>query len=494
MPQKGIVKRFIPVLSMTILLAAVLVAPVSAEGYGPELFEEIRQLIEERYVEEVDDEHLYEGAIEGMLWQLDPYSKYYTEEEYQDFAHYLDSAFSGVGIRLLEKDGRFLVADVIPGSPASESGIQIGDFIKAVDGVDVAGYNMEKVVDLIQGEEGTRVRLTVNRENVGELEFEIVRERVELPSVEIQLLEGNTGYIKLDNFSDGAVEEIRSSLSHFEREGVSGLILDLRDNAGGYIWPAVDIAGYFADSPVAHLAGRDGEKEPVKSPDFQKWDKPLVVLVDYHTASAAELLAGAIQDYGKGALVGSHTYGKAKVQNVIKLKEGGYLVLSTKKFYTPRERDINWTGLEPDYSVEGKERQLARAQAVLWQELYPEGRVFVLNSSQTYSGGTAEETRAAPLRKNGQIYLPLRPLLDMFDIEPEWNPEKREVSFVCGEREISLRIGDIRYNIGERTYYFTALPFIENGSTMVPLGFLNIWGKDFTLSGEGQVIIVKEDK
>ncbi len=484
-------KNIILVSSIVLLLTMVLFAPTTAQGHGPGLFEEIRQLIEERYVEEVDEEYLYQGAIDGMLWQLDPYSSYYTPEEYQEFAHYLDSVYSGVGLYLVEENDRIMVADSVPGSPASQAGIQVGDYIEAVDGEDVTGHYLEEVVDLIKGEEGSQVMLEIYRENVGALKFVLVREKVDLPSVEIQSLEGDIGYIKLENFSDGAVEEMRSSLDYFDRQEASGLILDLRGNMGGYVWPAVDIASYFVSSPVAHLAGRDEVKEPVEVPDNIKWNRPLVVLVDYHTASAAELLAGAIQDYGKGVLVGSHTYGKGTVQNILELEKGGYLVLSTKRFYTPEERDINWTGLEPDYPVEEEDKQLPKARAALWQDLYPEGKAFVLDSKQTYFSGSAEEVLAAPFKKNQQVYLPLRPLLEMFEIEPEWNPEKREVSFTCEDREFTLGIGEILFKIGLRSYHLNAPPVIENDSTMVPLDFLDYWDKDYSFSRDEKAVIVE---
>ncbi len=334
--------------------------------------------------------------------------------------------------------------------------------------------------------------LLIQREGKAELiEVKLTREKVTIPPVDYRILEGSLGYLRLDVISEQADSYMGSALSYFQQRDAAGLILDLRNNPGGYLDSAVDIAGYFVDGPAVYLAARDGKKEPLTASQRAKWDKPLVVLVNYNTASAAEILAGAIQDYKKGVLVGYYTFGKGSTQSIIQLENGGFLKLTTYNFYTPLGNEIEWIGIEPDYLVEEEGEIYSRGQAVLWDMLYPGSTVFVLKSYNTFSAGFAGKINAAPEMINGQLYLPLRSLLNVFNFKPAWNSESKEISFLAdGGLEVSFKAGDKAVSVGGKQYFLSAPVIIKSGTAMVPMEFLDACGIKYELSADRKAVIV----
>lgn len=485
-------KRVLIFIIILMLINTSFLPAAQARQYGPELYNEIFEMVKDYYIDYIEDEYLFQGAIEGMLWHLDPYSTYFTEEQYEQFSDSMDNSYTGIGIYLEEIDGCIVIVGVIPGTPAGRAGIIVGDRIIAVNDTNVVGHSLYEAGLLMQGEAGTKINLLIQREGEAELiEVNLTREKVSIPPAEYEILEGNLGYLRLDIFNDKADSYVSSALNYLRQEKVAGLILDLRSNPGGYMYSAVDIAGHFVDGPVVYLAGRDGEKEPLVAPMREKWDRPLVVLVDYYTASAAEILAGAIQDYKKGVLVGDITYGKGSTQSLIELENGGYLKLTTYNFYTPQGKEIEWVGIEPDYPVEDDTEIFPRGQAVLWNLLYPGCTVFVSNNCYTFYNGSSAKMNIPPEMINGQLYLPLRSILDVFSFKPVWNSESRKISFLDDNGEVvSFKAGDKTVHVGERKHLLSAPAVIKNGTTMVPVEFLNVCGIKYRLSDDEKAVII----
>ncbi len=318
------------------------------------LIEEVIQILEAEYLDEVDRDELIEGALEGMLEKLDdPYTGYMTPEDFENLMIDTRGTYGGVGIEVTEEDDYITVISAISGTPGEEAGLSSGDRIIAVDGENLVGEGLNKAVSLMRGEPGTDLVLEVERPGVGEvLEFAITREKIELETVEHEMHEGNLGYIKLTSFSETSVEEFDAALEELGQEGMAGLIIDVRDNPGGLLDAAIQIADRFiAEGPITHVEGGEGGVETYRA-TAEALDLPLVVLVNEVSSSGSEVLAGALQDSGTATLVGQETFGKASVQNIRQLTNGGALRYTMAHYMTPDKRAIHEEGLTPDVAVD----------------------------------------------------------------------------------------------------------------------------------------------
>lgn len=343
------------VLLMAVLVALPLQRPARAEdSQDPALgrFLTVYELVKQYYVTEVDPAKLMTGAIRGMLATLDPYSVYFDPQEFQDFNNQLEGKFGGVGIRP-DKVGEYIVVgEVLPGNPAEAAGVKKGDIILAVDGKSVVGLELEAVLPLIRGEVGTPVKLTLQRDKQT-LDITIVRGEIREESIKAQPMGDGIYYDQLFNFNQDAGKNLAAIVGVQRSQGARGIILDLRDNPGGYLGEAVTAAEAFIGSgPIVQLLDRKGVPEVIESSSGVQ-PIPVVVLVNGGTASAAEVLAGALQDSGSGTLVGTHTFGKGLVQTIVPLDNGIAIKLTTMKYQTPKGRDIlPEKGLTPDVAVE----------------------------------------------------------------------------------------------------------------------------------------------
>ncbi len=346
-----------PQLSQRLLPGTAGEAPHS--GLDVTRLEQVRKEIQQKFVEPVPTDTLMAGALRGMVNATgDPYSAYYTAEEYQRFLSHFESHFTGIGVhvKLSEETGLVTVVSPIKGSPGDRAGLQADDAIVAVDDQDIRGMDLDKAVALIRGPAGSKVKLTVQRPGVSEpLEFVITRAVIELPSMEHEMLEPGIGYIRIFEFNKEISKRVARALADLRSQGMTRLILDLRGNPGGLLDEAVDVSSLFIPSgkPVVHIVERGGEKTTYSSQGTSAFDLPLVVLVDQASASASEILAGAIKDHGVGVLIGEKTYGKGSVQTFFALPDGaGGLKLTTAKYLTAGGHGINGKGIEPDIAVE----------------------------------------------------------------------------------------------------------------------------------------------
>lgn len=329
------------------------------------LLDEIARIIEDQYVEKVSKSKLVEGAIKGMLGSLDdPYTKHFKPKDFEHIEEMTEGRFEGVGMTLDMEDSQVVVVAPIEGTPASRAGIKHGDKILEVDGKSTKGLALEKVVSMIKGKSGTKVTLTIGREGQEPFKVTLVREEINIPNIKAEMKDSDIGYIRLiHTFNSNAGPDVRKTVTKLKSQGAKGIILDLRNNPGGLLEAGVEVAGVFIDRGViVSIKGRKGDKREYKAKGDAFSDIPLVVLVNKGSASASEIVAGAIQDYGRGVIVGEKTFGKGSVQTIIDLSDGSGLIITTARYYTPKGRSINKTGIAPDVVVTGAEEELEGPQ------------------------------------------------------------------------------------------------------------------------------------
>lgn len=318
--------------------------------------EEVRETLAEEYYIPVDDETLITGAIRGMMDAIgDPYTFYYTPEEMAESNEQTAGVYHGVGMLVQLSEGYIEIVRVYSDSPAEAAGLLAGDRIVAVDGTPVSGENakaLDEAVTLIQGEDGTAVEITVLRDGA-EVTAEAVRAAVNISHVEYQILDGNIGYINILQFTGDDVTGFEEARSAFENAGVVGMVVDLRSNPGGLLTDVVAISDMLLpEGLVTYVEDRHGNRHEETS-DAEYWDIPMTVLVNGMSASASELFTAAIQDYDRGTVVGTTTFGKGIVQTLITFSEDGAgMQYTTASYYSPNDRSIHETGVEPDVVVE----------------------------------------------------------------------------------------------------------------------------------------------
>jgi carboxyl-terminal processing protease len=296
----------------------------------------------------------------------DDYALFYDPKGYEDFRAYTKGSFSGIGVVLDQRKDRLEVLSVLPSTPAEDAGLQPGDVLVEVDGAAVAEMTVDEAVASVKGPPGSEVMITVERSDE-ERTFEITRETIELPNLTGRMTADSVGYIRLYGFSDGAGNELRSEVADMERQGAEGIVLDMRDNGGGLFSEAIEVASVFIEDGEIVSFKEPSSEEVVYDAEGDAYeDVPVVVLVNQRTASASEIVAGALQDRDRAPVVGTTTFGKGSVQEVLPLPDGSAVKLTTGAYFTPDGTDINGTGIQPDVVVDaGPARQRAKALQVL---------------------------------------------------------------------------------------------------------------------------------
>lgn len=331
------------------------------------LLDEAQALIDASALQEPEQDELIHGAVRGLMHGLnDPYASYLDPQAYRVFSdEHIIGQFSGVGVWLNREGEQTKVVTVLQQSPAGVAGVMSGDIILEIDGKSVGGLGLDEVAQKIMGKEGTQVRLKVLRGNQGPLDFMLNRKKLEVPSIESNL-KGTVGTIELISFSGGVGAKLREAVTSLQQKGAKGLILDMRGNPGGSLEEAVDVASVFLDGGVVVAYRERGKQEVVfQARGTPQTKLPLVVLVDEGSASASEIVAGAIQDRERGLIVGNETYKKGSVQRVFGLSDGSAIKLTIASYFTPSGRAIGERGVIPDVTVAEKDKQLPRANEIL---------------------------------------------------------------------------------------------------------------------------------
>lgn len=322
-----------------------------------EKLERIEDLIDDNFYFEDDEQAKQDGIIRGYMDSLDdPYSVYYTAEEYASFMEDAGGEYVGVGVQVSQNiETKVITVTKVFDGPAKEAGMQSEDVITKVNGEDITSQDIDAVVDKIKGEEGTEVTVTVYRaSDAKEHDFTMVRRKVENPTVEYKMLDHNIGYIQISSFAEVTGEQFVEGVINLDTSGMEGLIIDLRDNGGGLLDIAVAMLDYMLpEGKIVYTEDKDGNiTSEYTSTDEYQFTKPLVLLVNGYSASASEIFAGAIKDYGIGTIVGETTYGKGIVQRMFPLDDGSAIKLTIAKYFTPNGNDIHKIGIEPDVEVE----------------------------------------------------------------------------------------------------------------------------------------------
>ncbi|MGQ9825239.1 MAG: S41 family peptidase [Desulfotomaculales bacterium] len=369
--------RSVVLLAGLLFLLALVAGGIIATNYKHfgNLFKVV-SLINARYLEPVNATSLVDGAIRGVVEALgDPYSVYLDPKMFAQLEEQISGSFGGLGIVVTIKDGKLTVVRAYPGTPAKRNGIAEGDVILRINDRDTQGLDLETAVGLMRGPVGSKIKLQLTRKGSTSVrEVEIVREQISVPTVEGYMIPGTAaGYLALTQFTTKTPEEVDAALARLQEQGMKGLLLDLRDNPGGELRAAVKVAEHFVPrGPVVYIDYRTG-KDETYTVSGNKLNLPLVVLVNRASASAAEILAGAIKDTGSGILVGEKTFGKGVVQELFRLDNGAGLKLTTARYLTPAKHDINKKGIEPDVPVApgtgSEDVQLQKAVEILTERI-----------------------------------------------------------------------------------------------------------------------------
>jgi len=321
-----------------------------------DLFGEVLEKINKEYVDEINQSESMDAAIDGLLQSLDPYSAYMSPEILNEMQTETSGEFGGLGIEVNMESGVVKVISPIDDTPASRAGIKAGDYIIKIDDIQVQGKSLSEAVDLMRGPVGSSIILTVRR--IGQkkaLTFEIVREIIQIKSVKADLLKNNVGYLRLTSFNENSGEQIRKQIKEFEKnENINSYILDLRNNPGGLLSQAIRISDFFLDN------GEIVSTKSRKASENRKWfakkgdligGKTLIVLINYGSASASEIVAGALQDHKRAIILGENSFGKGSVQSIIPLKNKGAIRLTVAKYYLPSGKSISEVGVSPDIEI-----------------------------------------------------------------------------------------------------------------------------------------------
>jgi carboxyl-terminal processing protease len=352
-----------PMVVVALVLGVLLGKGWERTGHATETYEELKTFsevltqVQKSYVDETKVKDLVQGAIRGMLSTLDPHSAYMTPDMYKEMQVETKGEFGGVGIQIGVKENRLAVIAPIDGTPAYRAGIKSGDFITKVNDETTKDLTLMDAVQKMRGPKGSKVNLTIQRDGTPDpLQFTLVRDTIKIESVKSKVLD-NIGYVRLTQFQESTGRDLSKVLKQFKDQKLQSTILDLRNNPGGLLTASVEVSEQFLPGGklVVYTKGRESKKDEwiAKGKD-QMDDSPMIILINEGSASASEIVAGALQDYGRAVIVGTTSFGKGSVQTILPLGDGSGLRLTTAKYYTPKGRSIQSTGITPDIVVKAQ--------------------------------------------------------------------------------------------------------------------------------------------
>jgi carboxyl-terminal processing protease len=432
---------------------------------------EVREL-SSVHVSGITEEELAGKNMDEMLAMLkDPYTTYFTADEMKQFLDLIENSFVGIGVRIGQDDTGIYISEVFPDMPAELAGLRRDDYLTSVNGNSIQGMTTADVVDLILGEENTRVEVTVQRGSES-LTISVQRGVIQVPIIEAKRF-GNVGYIALSSFSDKGDKLFTKALNQMQKDGIEGLIIDLRNNGGGYIDTALNIGANFIKQGVfLHTSDRNHKDIPSVIENGKTFDKPVYILMNEASASASEALAGALRDSAGAKLIGTQSFGKGSMQYMLNLSDGGVLKVTTVEYLTPKNTKVNHVGLEPDIEVYGDMPQLITA-------LHAAGEKDLRIAFNTHhvSINEVEVNGAFPVKQEkGSLYLPSRLLAALVGADIEWKGKENEIVISQGAQkhtfaiatDIALKSGSITYiNIEVFAKAFQAIHWTSSDDTWI---------------------------
>jgi carboxyl-terminal processing protease len=387
------------------------------------VIQEVLDYLDTYNLEGIERKEFIEQAIRGMVYSLDdPYSDYFTKEELQEFKKGLNQQYVGIGATLRFIDGKLYITDVLPGSPAQAAGIKQGDIIVKINGDKI---NSPSDIMLLQGKDKSTATITVKR-NGKTLAIPVKRSQFTLPSVRGSYLEsGKIGYIVITSFTDTAEKEFTTVLKNLRTKGIKSIVLDLRDNPGGYVDAAADIAKHFIkNGTLMYAANQTNQYEQVLIQNGENIGMPVVVLTNESTASASEILTGALRDNGVATVVGSQTFGKARIQNLFSLSDGSSLKLTVERYLTPKQEDFNHIGLKPDIEVSNYGAQLITGMYTAgMRQIKVSGNAFSLHINDVAFPGFIDT-----ISDGKRVYAPSRLLNSLIQGKISWNKDQQKLT------------------------------------------------------------------
>ncbi|MHB1393089.1 MAG: S41 family peptidase [Clostridia bacterium] len=373
--KKSFSKSFLALIIVVILLTTPVMADTSFTFTAPgpegeqkseaaEKIEMMMDIIKSDYYKDVKDEDLVNGAIRGMFETLDPHSTYFSEEEYNEFMNDITGEIVGIGVQIEKKDDGITVVAPIEGTPAYKAGFKTGDKLVSVDGTDITSYTADKAAALIRGKEGTKVKIGVRRKGAAEIVYyELVRELIKINPVKYEIKDGNIGFLKITEFNENTSENVAAAVDAFKAKNVKGVIIDLRGNPGGLLNEVIDASALLIPKgPIVKIQVKNEIVEAYES-ELDKAPFKLVVLVNGGSASASEIMAGAIKDSKTGILIGEKTYGKGTVQHTMRVQGGGGAKLTIANYLTPSGFSLDGKGIAPDIEVKASASSAAAEYA-----------------------------------------------------------------------------------------------------------------------------------
>lgn len=379
-------KRIKIILALILIINSFSLKGINANAQESISLQQAKNIIQNYYIGDVDSNALNSSSIEDIVKDLDdPYSTYFTKDEYEKFTNSIDNKFTGIGVQLIKVNDGLEIVSVMYGSPAEKAGLKTGDIITKADNNDLKGLSQDEAVSCIKGEAGTTVHLSIKRNGVL-INVDVLRKEISMPTVEGTVLKNNIGYIVISSFGEDTPSQFYEVLERLEESHVDGYIVDLRYNTGGYVISALDIGGYFIGNCPIMIMKDKNESKIVYKAYYHKnvIDKPMIFLINEYTASASEILSAAVKDYKIATFIGKTTYGKGVAQSVFNLSDGSYLKITTNEFLSPLGNIINKVGISPDLYVDDNYIDSLYIAKFLFSQLGNENSIEALQDKKDY--------------------------------------------------------------------------------------------------------------
>ncbi|WP_442604022.1 S41 family peptidase [Paenibacillus sp. KN14-4R] len=420
-------KKMITAMTAVIVTLA---APTSVFAVTNKTVQEVRDKLSTYHLSGVTADKLANLSIKEMLEKLnDPYTNFFTADEMKKFLSLVDNTYVGIGVRLNVDTKGVFIQHVFSSSPAEKAGVLTGDYIYAVNEEPISGLSTEEVSKRMLGKENTTMLLTVER-NGKKLDLPMTRKQLQVPIITTKQFSNGVGYLALSTFASDADEQFAKALETFRKEDTNALILDFRNNGGGYVQVAENIASNFIrEGVVLHTIDRNNQDEVTSIKDGKTFDKPVFILVNGESASATELLTGILQDYGKARVIGQQSFGKGVMQKTFALSEGNYIKITTNEYLTPKLHKVNKVGITPDDKVYGDLAQLIfalRSADSKPLKLEWNSKGYVLNGIEVDDGTKIE-------RKDNQVYVPARTIAALIGATITWNEKRGAVELTTDQ-------------------------------------------------------------